>query len=84
MKLAALLFFLSVSAQAAMPNSRKLSCADAIALVQQNGAIVFTTKPGIFDRYVAGRQFCERGENLSRASVPTLDNESCPVGYVCH
>jgi hypothetical protein len=79
------LFVLSVGALAsgARPDTRRMSCGDVQALVQQNGAIVLSTGNGQFDRYVANGSFCGRGASAQPAAVPTIDRGNCVAGFIC-
>jgi hypothetical protein len=67
----------------AMTDSRTLHCAAAAALVQRQGAVVLATGPYTFDRFVTDAGKCVLSEYLKTATVPTLDNLHCPVGFVC-
>ena len=64
-------------------DARNLSCGEARALLQQNGAIVFTTGRFTYDRYVAGERFCPVGHVADSAWIPTRDTQSCRIGYRC-
>lgn len=68
---------------AARPDATMLTCRDARALVQQNGAIVLSTGGRRYDRFVDDPSFCEYGEAAYSASVRTLDRKSCFVGFTC-
>lgn len=63
--------------------TRAMSCARAVALVQQHGAVLFHTGQGIYDRYVRDPGFCTREQTTEPARVPTRDNPQCFVGYRC-
>jgi hypothetical protein len=83
-----LLFFLSVfvftSAKAApRPDSRKFSCSDLVAIVEQNGAVVFAYGENLYSRFVSNGSYCAYGEIPLTAQIPSLDKEKCFVGYVC-
>jgi hypothetical protein len=60
-----------------------MTCAQAIGLVASQGAVVLTTGPHTYDRFVANGGFCLPGEAPLRAFVPTSDASKCPVGYLC-
>ena len=60
-----------------------MSCAQAAATVAKAGAIVLTTGPGTYERFVATSAQCLQGELTERALAPTTDSPSCAVGYVC-
>ena len=52
-------------------------------LIQDRGAVILTTGPELFDRYVANDSQCSIGEKIKRAYVPTADSSSAFVGYAC-
>lgn len=68
---------------AARPSTTTMTCGQAAATVAKAGAIVLTTGPGTYERFVATSAKCQRGELTEPATAPTTDEESCPVGYVC-
>ena len=78
---ASLLLTLPASAQA-MPNSLTMSCAQARALVAREGAVVISTGPGLFDRYVTDAGYCQ-SQRSKPAWIPTRDNPQCLVGQEC-
>ena len=83
-KLTILIVLLSFSDIAyARPDVRTMSCAQASALVRQNGAIVMTNGRYTYDRYVAGQRYCFRPDVIQRAWVATADNNQCNIGYTC-
>jgi hypothetical protein len=65
------------------PASRSLTCDRARALVEKQGAVIFTTGPTTFDRFVASRAFCTVSEQLEPAFAPASDDPQCFVGYRC-
>lgn len=76
-------------AQAARPDTRKMTCAQARDFVVANGPVVMTY--GYSDR--AGSLYstfsalpCRRGREESdvAAWVRTKDSASCYIGYVCN
>ena len=83
-KLTILILLLSLADIAhARPDARTMTCAQASALVRQHGAVVMTTGRYIYDRYVAGRRYCERTYVTRRAWIATGDTSQCLVGYTC-
>ncbi len=70
-------------AQAALVNTSDLTSSQAKSLVQDNGAIVLSTAPGIYDRYVANASFCAADEETQRAYVVTKDSNHSLIGYTC-
>lgn len=66
----------------ARPDSRAMSCAEIQARIQSRHAVVLTTGPNTYDRYV--RQFgneCDWPEVPMSAYIPARDGH-CPV-YRC-
>jgi hypothetical protein len=66
----------------ARPDTRKMTCPQLQQMIQSQRAVVLTTGPNTYDRYV--RQFgieCDWPEVPMSAYVPTRDG-SCPV-YRC-
>ena len=83
----ALLLPLSVAATGALAQARpytpRLSCAAVAAIVYSRGAVVLSTSPTTYDRYVRDRSLCEYTEVLQPAWVFTADNPQCFIGYTC-
>lgn len=67
----------------ARPDTRTMTCQQARAMLNQQGAVVFTTGDRLFDRYVRDRRFCQFDEALKSAWVPTKDNPQCRIGFRC-
>lgn len=66
----------------ARPDSRSMSCTQIQAMIQNRRAVVLTTGPNTYDRYV--RQFgneCDWPEVPMSVSIPSRDG-ACPV-YRC-
>lgn len=80
---AALLVAAPGPAEAARPDSRQLTCAQAQSLVARNGAVVMTTGRFTYERFVSGIRFCDRWQTLRPETAPTRDAPRCVVGYVC-
>jgi hypothetical protein len=72
----------SVLAQS-RPSSPDRTCAANRQSVVANGAIVLGTGGHTFDRFVRDRGFCQHGEFLEPAWVPSRDAAQCFVGYRC-
>lgn len=70
-------------AAARRPDSRMFSCADATAIVQQNGAVIYQYGQDLYHRAVANESFCLQDERALPLHLPTLDQASCFVGFVC-
>lgn len=63
----------------ARPDSRGMNCAQIQAMIQSHRAVVLTTGPNTYDRYV--RQFgneCDWPEVPMSAYIPARDGQ-CPV-----
>lgn len=69
---------------AARPLSTSMTCAQAAALVQKQGAVVMDTGPNTYDRYVSTLSACWPGQALKPQWVATRDMRQCFVGYTCY
>jgi hypothetical protein len=65
------------------PSTTQMSCSQARAFLQSQGAAVIGTGGFTFDRFVVSRTFCEPSETTRAALVPTLDTHACMIGYTC-
>jgi hypothetical protein len=65
------------------PQTTRMSCGQARALVLQRGAILLGTGGYTYDRFVRDRSFCQPTEVTRRALAPTVDDPQCLVGYTC-
>ena len=73
------------------PDTTRMNCSAARALVMRQGAIVLGTghslydrnAPSLFDRYVVSRAYCTSTQVTEPAFVPTSDNRQCFIGYTC-
>jgi hypothetical protein len=65
------------------PSSRSMTCQAARQLVASRGAVVLSTGPYAFDRYVSSSPFCVLGETTEPAWIPTADTSQCFVGHRC-
>ena len=74
-----------VTAASAQPrlSTTDMSCAQARALVAQEGALVLGTGGQTYDRFVRDLGFCQREETIRQSFVPTLDTPQCPIGFRC-
>jgi hypothetical protein len=79
--IASLLVIAPASAQ--RPSTLGMSCGEARAIVATHGAIVLSTGPHLYNRYVARPGFCNLGNWAERANVPTADVKQCQLGYIC-
>lgn len=65
------------------PSTPDRTCAANRQNVATNGAIVLGTGGFTYDRFVNDRSFCQHGDFLEPAFVPSRDNPQCFVGYRC-
>ncbi len=65
------------------PSTPERSCAANRQNVAARGAIVLGTGGHTYDRFVRDRSFCEHGDYLEPAFVPSRDTDACFVGYRC-
>ena len=65
------------------PLSTAMTCDQARQLVASRGAIVMSTSPSLYDRYVGHQGFCTPTETITPAFVPTKDKPQCLIGYTC-
>jgi hypothetical protein len=72
-----------IAAAQGRPDTSRMSCASARQLVSRHGAIVLSTGPSTFDRFVSNRSYCMPTEQTEPAFVRTTDNRQCFVGYTC-
>lgn len=62
-----------------------VTCETVQALVHTNGEVILAYRSTgilglpVYDRYVASQQYCNVGEVVRGAGVPTLDKKYCPV-----
>ena len=64
-------------------DGRLLPCAQLAATVRNRGAVVISTGPFTYDRYVNSGQFCVRPEIPVPTWISTIDALQCFVGYIC-
>lgn len=81
--LAALMAFGVATIAEARPDLRKMTCAQAQNMVRKHGAVVFTTGPHTYDKFVGHRGYCEGLERLFPRYSATRDNPQCFVAYEC-
>ena len=81
----------ATSTSLSRPNTRKMTCSSAQALVAKNGGIVLGTGPSSFDRhapegydrYVSSAAHCLPRQTTEPAFVPTIDYNACHIGHTC-
>ena len=65
------------------PDTRAMTCAEAAALVARAGAVVMTTGPATYARFVRDGGFCPLPETTQPSWETTRDDPKCFVGYTC-
>ena len=60
-----------------------MTCASAVGLVRQQGAIVLHDTATTYDRFVRDAGSCQRGETTEPAYAQTRDNPQCFIGFRC-
>ncbi|MEO1103460.1 MAG: hypothetical protein AAFW98_06980, partial [Pseudomonadota bacterium] len=85
MVLAALLLAMAVTAHdaEARPDVRKMTCAEANAIVAEQGAVVMTTGQHTYRRFVSNRAYCEFDQVRRTYIVTTRDNPRCRLNGIC-
>lgn len=66
-----------------LTSTADLSGSQVKELVQDRGAIVLATGPGLYDRYVANNSYCSPHEETQSAYVATKNSNSSFIGYTC-
>lgn len=90
MRLALSLSFLAVAlapciAQAqARPSLWTMTCAQAQAMVRQQGSVMMNYGPMTYDRFVASPTSCGMRGVVRPEYQPTRDNRQCFIGYTCN
>ena len=67
----------------ARPDTTRMTCSQARALVVSSGAVVLGTGGPTYDRFVSDRRFCEATEVTRTTFAATRDAPRCLVGYRC-
>ena len=65
------------------PSTTRMSCAATQRLVASRGAIVLSTGPSTYDRFVINERFCTPSETIRPAWARTKDSPRCMIGYTC-
>ena len=71
------------SAATAREDVRRLTCEQAHTMVIKQGAVVFTTGEGTYNRFVRTRRLCQREEIARTGKAATVDDPECLIGYIC-
>ena len=79
---AVLLALVATAASAQRPSTLGMSCAEAAALVQRQGAIVLGTGGQTYKRFVAHAGYCSHAELTEPAWAPTAEGR-CRIGKIC-
>jgi hypothetical protein len=61
----------------------RLSCQALASTVAQQGSVIATTGPHMFERVVRDQGFCSQAETTAPVWVPTSDVAQCSAGYRC-
>ena len=77
------LTMLAMPALAQRPDATRMTCQQASALVQREGAIVMNLGGERYDRLVRDEGFCIRGQETHPLFNATRDNPTCMIGYYC-
>ncbi len=80
---AAALVLGSTVANAAPVTTPQMTCGQAQAIIQRQGAALLYTAPEIYDRFVRDRSQCTSTQITKAAFLPTRDVKACMVGYTC-
>lgn len=67
----------------ARPYSPGLPCHSIQTLIFTKGAVVLSTGPFTYDRFVRDQGYCVLGEITEPAWVITSDQRECFIGYTC-
>lgn len=79
---AASLFPTLANAQTRVPLA-SMTCAAATALLETQGAVIFSTGPGTYERVVRDSGYCMRTEIVRPFLGASRDNPQCVVGALC-
>ena len=77
------LVVLAATPALARPDARAMTCAGLNALIAREGAVVVTTGPHTYQRFVASWGFCDPWEMLQPVYQVTADNRRCVVHSIC-
>jgi hypothetical protein len=71
------------AAAAARPYAPKMSCRSLQSMMAARGAVVVSTGPDLYDRFVKDSRYCERTQRTEAAWIKSADNPECFIGYTC-
>lgn len=81
---AAMVLAMAFSPAQARPDTRNMTCQQAVTIVAQYNAIVMTTGQYTYDRIVENRGYCSATQEARPLYAPTVDVDKCNVGKKCH
>lgn len=67
----------------ARPDTRSMTCQQAVATIKHYKSIVLSTGQYTYDRYVSQQGFCGPTQQTLLSVAPTIDNPRCRIGYRC-
>lgn len=73
----------SAAAAQPRPSTLAMSCNQTRNLITAQGAVVLSTSPTTYSRFVSTVGACQRGQTTAPAWAPTADSPQCFVGYRC-
>ncbi len=76
--------FLSANNAFAYPEVWRMTCAQAQQFVRERGAVILSTGPHTYSRFVATRGYCQYFEKIKPQWAQTADKKQCPVAYQCY
>lgn len=76
---AALAAFSAPLAAQGRPDVRAMTCGQVHALIAQRGAVVLTTGQHTYDRFVAGRRWCDHPNIPMAVRITTRDTDRCVI-----
>ncbi|MET0312849.1 MAG: hypothetical protein ABW275_00495, partial [Hansschlegelia sp.] len=74
---------LGATSAEARPYAPKMSCSSLQSLLKERGALVISTGPNTYDRYVSDSRYCQRTQRLVPEWIQSADKPDCGVGYTC-
>ena len=80
---AGVLSFAGAAQAQGRPDTLTMSCAQAQSIVARSGAVVLSTGPNLYERYVTARSYCNPDQQLQPSWTRTADNPQCYVYNRC-
>lgn len=75
-------FTSSAQAAGAKLESRKMTCREVSGIIDERGSATIYYSRNHFEKFYANNAYCEERQSIP-AYLPTRDNPSCFVGFVC-